>query len=86
MTIETQYAQALYELVTKDPIKSEMYLGNLQKTLKAKGHQKLLPRIFAEFKTILDQKERSKKYSLVTPEQERTRNLLELYRKLVTSQ
>ncbi len=83
MTIEQQYAVALHELITAHSDKADEYLQNLQKTLAAKGHQKLMPRIFAEYKTILEKKARTQRYADVTPESERTRVLLELYRTLI---
>lgn len=83
MTAEQQYAVALYDLVLAHPEKSEEYLANLKKTLTQKGHQKLMTRIFAEYQTIIEKKERSKTYAVVTPEGERTRVLVELYRRLI---
>ncbi len=83
MTAEKQYAIAVFELVSANPDKAEEYLANLKKTLTTKGHQKLMSRIFAEYKTIIEKKDRTKKYGVVTPESERTRVLLELYRTLL---
>jgi F0F1-type ATP synthase delta subunit len=85
MTQQAQYAKALYALVTAHPDKSAMYLENLRKTLERKGHQKLFPRIFREYETILARRERSKAYAATSAEDERTRVLLELYRTLVAS-
>ena len=85
MTIEAQYAAALFDLVTRSPEKSGEYLTGLKTTLQRKGHQKLMPRIFAEYERIATSRERSKTYAEVTPESERTRILLELYRSLVAS-
>ena len=85
MTIEAQYASALYTLIEKDPAKSGEYLSGLKKTLERKGHQKLLSRILSEYRRISDQKERFDGYRVITPEHEQTRTLLELYRTLITS-
>lgn len=85
MTIEAQYAEALFALVEKDPSKAGDYLANLKKTLEKKGHQQLLSRVFSEYRRIIERRERSESYKHITPEQERTRALLELYRTLVTS-
>ena len=85
MTIEAQYATALYTLVEKNPTKSGEYLSGLTQTLERKGHQKLLSRILAEYRRIEDQKQRFASYRETTPEHERTRTLLELYRTLITS-
>lgn len=78
----SHYARALFELIEKSPRKGAEYLHNLDGVLKKRGHQKLLPRIFSEFQKIQTAQERSAKYQETTPEQERTRVLLELYRKL----
>lgn len=86
MTIEAQYAKALYELVQKDPPQASKYLENLKMTLNAKGHQKLISGIFAEYQRIEEQKKRLGTYAQTSPAEDRTRILLELYRKLVTSQ
>lgn len=76
--IETDYAKALY---ASNPGVKE--LANLRAMLKRRGHEKLLPRIFSEFKKLLLAKERRQRAAEITPEAERTRILLELYRKLI---
>ncbi len=75
--IETDYAKALYAI---EPDKT--HLANLREVLKRRGHEKLLPRIFSEYKKLLLAEERKKSAAKVTPEAERTRILLELYRTL----
>lgn len=85
MTIEAQYAKALFDLVTQNPKRAADCLDGLKKTLTRKGHQKLLPRIFAEYTALLERAERSSRYSAASPEKERTRKLLELYRTLVAT-
>ncbi len=76
------YARALFALIEESPKKAATYLHNLDGVLKSRGHQKLLPKIFSEFQKLQMAKERSEKYQQESPEQERTRTLLELYRKL----
>ena len=85
MTTPEQYAEALYELVEEHPEKSGEYLSNLRRALEAKGHEKLLPRVYAAYQKLALRKERFKRYAQVTPEQERNRILLELYQRLITS-
>ena len=76
--IETDYAKALYAL---NPDKS--HLAKLRALLKRRGHEKLLPRIFSEYKKLALGAERSVRAAKVTPEAEQTRVLLELYRALI---
>ncbi len=76
--IETDYAKALYSL---NPDKS--HLASLRNLLKRRGHEQLLPRIFSEYKKLVLAEERRERAAEITPEAERTRILLELYRKLI---
>jgi len=85
MTLEQQYAHALYDLVSETPEKSAEYLKGLVQTLEKKGHKKLMTQIYTQYQQIVETKERSEAYKKVTPEQERTRVLLELYRALVAA-
>jgi len=85
MTTEAQYAKALFDLMLESPSKSSSHLEGLKNTLARRGHQKLLPRIFAEYCSLVEHTERSARYGSVTPEAARTRKLLELYRTLVSS-
>ncbi len=85
MTLAQSYARALFDLVSNNEGKGGEYLKNLSEALKRRGHHKLLPQIFSEYKTLELQKERTKIHNTVTPEKERTRTLLELYRKLITT-
>ncbi|MBY0293818.1 hypothetical protein K2Q08_00615 [Patescibacteria group bacterium] len=85
MKIAATYARALFDLIEHSEggsKKAATYLGNLDGVLKRRGHQKLLPRIFAEYQKLQLAKQRSEKQQEVTEESERTRTLLELYRKL----
>jgi F0F1-type ATP synthase delta subunit len=85
MTLAQSYAQALFAAQTEHPTDGAKHLGNLRTALAHKGHEKLLSQIFAEYSKIEEKKARRLKYEQVTPESEKTRILLELYRKLVTS-
>ncbi len=85
MKLAQSYARSLFDLSSENPEKGGEYLKNLSEALKRRGHEKLLPQIFSAYKTLELQKERTKIHNTTTPEQERTRNLLELYRKLTQS-
>lgn len=83
MTIAAEYAKALYSLVEKNEKDGGEYLKNLRQTLERRGHIKLLPQIFSEFKKIATAGERSELHKKITPESERTRTFLELYKRLI---
>jgi F0F1-type ATP synthase delta subunit len=85
MNLERSYARALYEVVSKDEAKGKEYIANLKEALKRRGHEKLFPKIFSEYEQLTLKKERSNVQTTVSPEQERTRILLELYQKLTQS-
>ena len=85
MTIASQYAKALYDLVEKNEKEGKSYLKNLRQALERRGHIKLLPQIFSEYKKLAISRERAELHSKVTPENERTRMLLELYRKMTAT-
>jgi hypothetical protein len=76
--IAADYAKALYEAGG-----TAAHLRNLRAALKRRGHEKLLPQIFAEYKKLALGAGRLAKHKEVTPEKERTRILLELYKKLI---
>lgn len=89
MNIAATYARALFDLMESPPAggsagskKAATYLSNLDGVLKRRGHQRLLPRIFTEYQKLELSKQRSDTQQTVTQEEERTRILLELYRKL----
>lgn len=75
--IATDYAKALYELGG-----NAKHLRALREVLKSRGHEKLLPQIFAEYKKLELGSLRLAKHKEVTPKKEEMRVLLELYRKL----
>ena len=79
MDIAAQYAKALCEVGTPDA----RALDNLRQALKRRGHEKLLPRIFSEYKKLLLGRERAQVYREVTPQMRRTGVLLQLYQKLI---
>ncbi len=81
MNLATQYAVAVYQSSAPDAKKVE----GLRQALKRRGHEKLLPRILAEYEKLAERERRSKQYRTITPAQEQTRILLELYQKLVQS-
>ena len=74
------YAKALRELGSKPE-----HLRGLAEALKRRGHQKLLPRILSEYEKLQLREARLSKQKEVSPKEERTRVLLELYRTLVTT-
>ena len=82
MNNSTQYARALYELVTKNPSTGKTYLHNLRAILARRGHEQLLPRIFREYQKLELGKQRAEESKRITPEAEQTRILLELYKKM----
>jgi len=75
MELASQYARALFDSKSKD-------LKNLRAVLMRRGHDKLLPRIYTEYQKLEIQKNRREAAQKVTPAQERTRILLDLYKKL----
>ncbi|MEK7547161.1 MAG: hypothetical protein AAB536_03225 [Patescibacteria group bacterium] len=85
MTIAAQYARALYTLAEKNEKEGRTYLKNLRQALEHHGHIKLLPQIFSEYKKLALARERAELHKKITPESERTRTLLELYRKMTAT-
>ena len=75
--IATDYAKALFELGESANLK------NLKAVLSARGHLKLLPQIYSEYEKLALGKKRLDLHKKVTPERERTRVLLELYKTLI---
>lgn len=75
--IAADYAKALYE---SDVDKSD--LPKLRTLLRRRGHEKLLPLIFKEYEKLALAAQRRERMARVTPAQERTRILLQLYRRL----
>lgn len=82
MTVTSSYARALHALVKENPKKGKEYLKNLMAILARRGHQKLLRPIFSEYKKVELHDERLLQHTTITPQKERTRILLEMYRAL----
>lgn len=76
--IAHDYAKALFELQSPS-------VENLRKVLEHRGHMKLLPKIFAEYQKLQLQKERIENYKKETPESRRSRVLVQLYKKLIST-
>lgn len=74
------YAQALWRMGSKPE-----HLRGLTAALARRGHQKLLPRILAEYHKLELRERRLAEHKRVNPEAERTRVLLELYRTLIAA-
>ena len=85
MKKEAQYAQALFALASDNPTKSREYLSNLEKVLIRRKERQLLPRILAEIERLSEGKRRSEQYRTITPQDIRSRQLVELYRTLIAS-
>ena len=80
--IEKDYAKALHVVVTNAKFSRSDLLANVRILLKRRGHEKLLPRIYSEYKKLVLAEHRRAQAATITPEAEKTRILLELYRKL----
>lgn len=78
MELAAQYAKALAGV-------DKPSVAALRAALERRGHLKLLPRIFTEYRKLHEQNERRAKQQTPSAEQERTRILLELYKKLVAT-
>jgi F0F1-type ATP synthase delta subunit len=85
MNLATSYAKALFEVAKRDTTSAPEVFKNLRESLRRRGHEKLLPRIYSEFEKLELGEERLKEYKKISPEAERTRTLLELYRKLIST-
>lgn len=85
MNLAASYARALYEVTQDGEHKSAEVIKNFREALARRGHEKLLPKIFAEYEKLEVKKTRLAEHKKVTPEAEQTRNLLELYRKLIAT-
>ncbi len=83
MSVASSYARALFEVVSADPTKAAVYIQNIKASLQSRGHLKLMPAIASEYQKLEIAAERRATHSRVTPEKERLRVLLGLYKKLV---
>ena len=86
MNTALYYATALYELIQTNPGESRRYLKNLRAALARRGHEKLLPRIFAEYQKLDLGARRAAAHREITPQMERTDRLLQLYRRFISPQ
>ena len=78
MDIAAQYAKALSQI-------DKPSIVALRGVLERRGHRALMPRIYAEYAKLQERRERRERAQVVTPAEERTRVLLELYKKLTRS-
>lgn len=85
MKIAATYARMLYRTAAEHPGEAAEALQTLIATLKARQVEKMLPAIYAEFQKLALHGERQALHLAITPERERTRVLLELYRKLIAT-
>ncbi len=74
-----EYAQAIYDAGEKVSVK------HVREALTRRGHIKLMPQIYREYEKLLLRRDRLEKHQKITPTQERTRILLELYKKLIAT-
>ena len=81
MKLEEMYARALHG-AEGEP---KTVLSALRAALVRRGHERLLPKIFSEYKKLELGHERTLMHKKITPERERTRVLVELYRKLIAA-
>jgi len=85
MTIAAKYANLLYRTAAEHPKEAQGALQALVTMLKSRHLEKMLPAIYAEYQKLALHSERLAMHSESTPERERTRVLLELYRKLIAT-
>ena len=78
--IATDYAKALYQLGDRAK------LTNLREALRRRGHEKLMPQIYTEYQKLILKDKRMALHTKTTPERERTRTLLDLYKTHISSQ
>lgn len=85
MDLAGQYAQALHEKIAEKPASAPSYLKNLRASMRARGHEGLLPRVFAEYEKLELRRRRRESQAKTSPEAKRTRELVELYRTLIAA-
>lgn len=84
MNLASSYARALHEVAHQEGAKNTDILKNFREALARRGHEKLLPKIFAEYEKLETGEHRLARHKKITPEAQQTRVLLELYRKLTS--
>jgi F0F1-type ATP synthase delta subunit len=62
MNLATSYAKALFEVAKRDTTSAPEVFKNLRESLRRRGHEKLLPRIYSEFEKLELGEERLKEY------------------------
>lgn len=85
MNIAKQYAQGLYDVEREHQQASKAFFARVREALVRRGHQKLLPRIASAYEMLLVRERRREASLQMTPEGERMRVLLQLYRKLISA-
>ena len=85
MNLATSYARAVFEVTSSKEVKGSEILKNLRESLQKRGHEKLLPKIFAEYEKLHIREKRLSEQKKVTPEAEQKKILLELYQKLIST-
>ncbi len=74
-----EYAQAIYDA------KEKVTVPRVREALERRGHLKLMPQIYREYEKLLLRRSRLLAHQKTTPTKERTRVLLELYKKLIAT-
>jgi F0F1-type ATP synthase delta subunit len=85
MQLSDQYAKALYDVAEKHPGNAADHVRNLRASLAKRGHEKLLPRILTAYEHLHASAKRKARVAAITPEERRTRTLVELYKKLISA-
>ena len=85
MKIAAKYAHLLYRIAAEHPEEAAEALQALVTMLKSRHLEKMLPQIYAEYQKLTLGGERRALHVAHTPRRERTRVLLELYRKLIAT-
>ncbi len=85
MDIAKQYARGIYEAQAGRANASKAFFERVQDALTERGHAKLLPRVASEYEKLLLRERRREADERVTPEGERVRVLVQLYRKLISA-
>ena len=84
--IAKQYARGMYEAQAEKASASKAFFARVRDALRERGHEKLLPKVASEYEKLLLRDQRREAHERVTPEGERVRVLVQLYRKLTTNQ
>ena len=85
MKIAAKYSHLLYRVAEEHPEEAAEALQALVAMLKERHLEKMLPQIYAEYQKLALGDERRALHMAHTPKRERTRVLLELYRKLIAT-